>query len=741
MFLGWESCADVVQPMISPARVLPQFAAIIKLAHCLLDADCLEGAKTVADVVSSTITNLEKAQAEKLQQSDVDAYFKLILQLETNAKTSNLVRLAWFISLFPKLSPSVQCRLVLDLETQCNTHLKGVESCYLLLQDLSKSLSDNCHLYASTVFDFIEDLICCYVRLGHTEWLQSLISNICRAPPSSDCIRLSSSKKSLLDKVASSPTLWEFATSSEIGKSAMTSIVENQLSALVVNIQGARYCSDANQSNLLACINFMMRLERNPKLSDPNRISSIPSILAKLNTDQLCHLIINLHKSSSEGFNDHPSDLVIFYQICESLLSQMPGMSPDGDCRNKTFLVLKCLLMLGNESLSRSLLERMCANELVKKWGEHVYKYKLFDSLVTSTDIWGKFDLDSKRIVLNTSILLLEAWLEIMCRYMEKNHDAAAHKLKNEISCSIKLFHLIEKNRFDSEFKNVAPAFQPLFSLLPTCHLMDLVLEIHQSEAKARPNLKNFPNCLDWYRNLCKVFFDRRDLIALVSTGDLAVKIVHCLVWLGDDQSWQSFVHQFCNSFPSDQSHHFVLVFVNNFVVHRALCDSPPAISAFNRIVDHLKKPTSVLKEPPFTWEQPLAVITGHSEVQTFLRANEEKMTYQKFSSIVEARDFAAELERNGPTNGFSVRASAAGSAHNSRVIICKNKSHHYQAVKAFQVKQFELNELFKLHQNLQEELKEVDRPLSVSSQLAEEMRNISSPAKRRKVDIAEVID
>ena len=116
-------------------------------------------------------------------------------------------------------------------------------------------------------------------------------------------------------------------------------------------------------------------------------------------------------------------------------------------------------------------------------------------------------------------------------------------------------------------------------------------------------------------------------------------------------------------------------------------------------------------------------------------------MTYQKFSSIVEARDFAAELERNGPTNGFSVRASTAGSAHNSRVIICKNKSHHYQAVKAFQVKQFELNELFKLHQNLQEELKEVDRPLSVSSQLAEETRNISSPAKRRKVDIAEVID
>lgn len=160
----------------------------------------------VVDCISSTIANLDQPQASKLVQSDVENFFNLIVSLESDPKTSNLVRLLDFISLFSKLHLSVQCRVVLDLETQCNSTLKGIESCHLLLLDLSKALSENCHSHASSVLDFIEDLICSYIRLGNSTWLQSLISNICRAPPTSRYTTSydSSLRRSLLDKVASS---------------------------------------------------------------------------------------------------------------------------------------------------------------------------------------------------------------------------------------------------------------------------------------------------------------------------------------------------------------------------------------------------------------------------------------------------------------------------------------------------------------------------------------------------------
>ena len=77
------------------------------------------------------------------------------------------------------------------------------------------------------------------------------------------------------------------------------------------------------------------------------------------------------------------------------------------------------------------------------------------------------------------------------------------------------------------------------------------------------------------------------------------------------------------------------------------------------------------MKEPP--WALPQARFMGHPDVPVFLRAN-EKITFQKFSSIVEARDFATKLKRNSPKDRFSVRVSAVGSAHNSRVIISKNR-------------------------------------------------------------------
>ena len=102
--------------------------------------------------------------------------------------------------------------------------------------------------------------------------------------------------------------------------------------------------------------------------------------------------------------------------------------------------------------------------------------------------------------------------------------------MKSDGSHYIELCYLIEKNRLDwielgSDQKNVAHIFPPLFANLLTAHLLELVLEMHQSESKARPNLKHFLICFELYRDLCRTFFNK-DCVPFVLMGDLAFKVI-----------------------------------------------------------------------------------------------------------------------------------------------------------------------------------------------------------------------
>ena len=164
--------------MTSPNRICKQFVPIVKLAKYLQDFDCNEGAKMVADNLSSSLANVDQLSVESLTKHYVGAYINLIDNLEMESKISNQKRMTTFIAFFPKLEPSLQCRLVLDYEAKSGTRLKDTESCQLMFREMCEALT-YCDLRAPLIKDtMVVDVLICYVRLGNAHWLNLLTSNI-----------------------------------------------------------------------------------------------------------------------------------------------------------------------------------------------------------------------------------------------------------------------------------------------------------------------------------------------------------------------------------------------------------------------------------------------------------------------------------------------------------------------------------------------------------------------------------
>jgi hypothetical protein len=150
---------------------------------------------------------------------------------------------------------------------------------------------------------------------------------------------------------------------------------------------------------------------------------------------------------------------------------------------------------------------------------------------------------------------------------------------------------------------------------------------------------------MGWYRGICKLLFTM-DYISLISM-EKATQILYCLLWLEDEESWQSFALSVCNALPSvHQSHFFVQVFFKDRRIQRKVEDSSSAFNAFLRIV--------------------------HPQVYAFLQSESEVMTYQKFSGIAEARHFAKTLQRMGKSLNFSGSITLSGCGMQSRCIIRK---------------------------------------------------------------------
>lgn len=219
--------------------------------------------------------------------------------------------------------------------------------------------------------------------------------------------------------------------------------------------------------------------------------------------------------------------------------------------------------------------------------------------------------------------------------------------------------------------------------------------------------LSNSAACVEWYRDTCQLFLSKDFVTPFNSTIDVKLKIVNCLLWLNDEQSWQTFALKICEYFPNEKSFEFFRVFLKNVEIQEALLKSSAGFATFVRLMDHCTERCKSLKEPQFSWEQPEAYLPDYPEVEAFLRSNQESLTYKEsFYDLY----FAKQLKKLLKSNGFGVRVKLVRNRKSPTFIITKKRSHCESVKKAFQDRKSEFEEFVKLREKLCEEYQKLQK-------------------------------
>ena len=740
--IGWKDCAELIEQMISPARIVEQLVPIIKLAQFFLSMDCFEGAKLVGDRISSSFINFDKQQALNIKQPELLSYIELIITMEENAKTANRKRIPSLASLFSKLEPSMQCYLVLELDVQASSRFKNSESCKIMFQALSKALSACDLRFKSFKKKVIIDLICCFFRIGNAEWLRSLTSNILHAQVASE----DKNCHSTFEQISSSPVVMKLAQSSDLGESFIDLLIDSQLAQLTsMNIQSSSRQDDRAQqtfapaynSSFSSCLRFMIQMEKKSHKLDAQRLSlRISSLLAKLDFHQLICILKDVLEMNPTGVKRSSSTVTIIRHIQDALISRLKKNATVMLNRKNILGAIEIFMTLCDASFTHNFLKQICENEEAGSWS-HRMKYNLFLDLLIVPKFWKKLDDRSKVIILKCCDKLIQDWVVDICGSINEPTTSieASSKLDESILISVRLFFFVESKRFGTDAKKITTqVFQPLISKLNGSQLLELVLKLNQSESSSfatlKLDIKKFPNCMDWYIGISRLLFTM-DYLSLVNM-EVATKILHCLLWLEDEESWQSFALSVANAFPSVQSHFFVRIFLINDI-QTVVKESSHAFAAFLRIVDKLTEKSAFLEEPAVDWRQSKACLPDHAEVEAFLRSSVQVMPYKKFTGIAEARHFAQRLEYMGKSNSFSVSVTVSGSGKQSRCIITKNCD---EKAKNFFSLKTDLKELVKLRQRLVKDLeaKPLARPISSGPNTDKEVRIVPPINKRPKL-------
>ncbi len=96
--------------------------------------------------------------------------------------------------------------------------------------------------------------------------------------------------------------------------------------------------------------------------------------------------------------------------------------------------------------------------------------------------------------------------------------------------------------------------------------------------------IKQFTNCFVWYRDLCKLFFDR-DFVSVVKKDEVE-NVFRCLLWMEDDQLWELFSTKVSLLAKKSCILTFMTCILQSVEIQQGLVDSPSAFAAFVRILE-----------------------------------------------------------------------------------------------------------------------------------------------------------
>ena len=727
--------------MFDSATICRHLHLAIKLSECLSEVYCHEGAKMIGDEVSSCLSLISDQNGGRLTEANVDFYVNFIVFLEDHPATSNPERFSSFVSVFSKLKPSIQCQLVLDMESERQSRWKSLSSYSTFFNSLCAALS-SCHVFKEPIQpEKIVSTIQLFVKLGNPEWIQAFVCSLIESPdlpiPEYDYYSgFHGKKKGSIEKIVESPIIWDLATSSEFGKLVLTTLMDHLISELKVEDPLPYSIRADNQKTVTTYLKMAMKMERSPTLAKKDRITSLVSKTTNFDFDELGGILVDISKSNSDRLNKHPSSIAFFELIYREVSTRLVN---EKYLSSKSRLkVLLCFLqLLGIQSVSR-MVEVICHQVSTGDGGET----QIFFAEMVESAIWKELESPVKLLVLKTCSTLIEYSVTSIARFMVLKGFSETY-FEESLVLHLSLFFFIEKNRSDPKQKNLSVDFQKLFVELSIDSMMKVVLQIYLKEVSAIPNIKKFPICFDLYRKMCRVFLKRNFLsLTMFETenSDQIVNLLKCLVWLSDSEAWQLFSSRICKSIGSLVQSCLAVILPQQSDLWKTIANSPPALEAIAKIAEYADRVSNNSSKPVFSWHQPWATVPGHPKVQKFLRSASQTLSYSEFRGIGEARQFADLLDQLEIQNKFSVTTETEGVGRNACCIIKKDPSHNDLAERNRVYQKVNLKDLILLKSKLAS-LRDPITDLTIGSTVSSEIDGVDDivivpPNKRIKPDV-----
>ena len=662
-FTDWSVFSVSLLRLISSKRLrqIKNFSAIVTT---LLQYRCYPAATCVAERIFSVISS-NAHLVPKLNQQDIDSFIDAIISLEIFSeevdKSSALEK--FIVPVFTFLTLEQQCQLLVDLQANDNSRLRGSSACLELYKTLTNSLIQRNFCSHGITPDVVLKVIYCHLQLNDKKIMDDFVYHILWRVDNQE----TGTDNVWLEKLLTA------AVSSPFAKSSLLDVLTEGIDVVTkACIESPCEGNDIAIGELSRFFSVLLRIERFDVLADSNRLASLTPIYQKMNPNRLKNLIADLLKHGNPHMKKHRSTHDVLFKMGNSLLQRDCSSFKGGLPIQVLVEILCCLHRL---SLVRLFIDDICGNE---KWNWRG-KSQLIHAVLTSTDIWSKFveNEATAGFVCNIQTDLLRSWIAGLAAVTASESNAIEFR-SNVSECFLffvreeKKFYSLRTDPNSTLFPN--DLFASLFEKMPVQELARLIWNVYQADVKEVPSLKKFSIVLNVYRELCQQFVNKCDVTWYKSPSNTLVETAKSLLWLGDE-FFSAFGDKILAAHPVDEPNDVILKIAKSADI-RELSDSfPPVRESLRRL---LELRVSAITE---IFEKEVARLPEHPKVEDFLRSSDQRMTYANFKSAEEAQQFSIFLCSFGAANGLSLEVQTKGEKYEARCKIVKlacSESHRH---------------------------------------------------------------
>ena len=672
-FTDWSVFSVSLLRLISAKRLrqIKSFSAIITT---LLEYRCYPAATCVAERIFSVISS-NSHLVPKLNQQDIDSFIDAIISLEIYSEVDkSSVLEKYIVPVFTLLTLQQQCQLLVDLQANDNSRLRGSPACLELYKTLTNSLirSDICRP-GITPEDILK-VINCYLQLNDKKIMDDFVYHILWRVESRETRTLNVWLEKLLTAASCSP----------FAKSSLLDVLDKKINLMkIACLEFPWKEDDMWRSDLSRLFIVLLRIERSPKLADSVRLESLTPFYQKMNPNQLKNLVADLLKHGNPHMKKHPSTHDALFKMGNSLL-QKDCSSFKGELPIQFLVgILNCFANWRGLSLARLFIAGICGNE---KWNWRG-KSQLVRAVLTSTDIWSKFieNETTDGLVRNIQTDLLRSWIAGL-EVATASESNAIEFRSNVSECFLffvreeKKFYSLRTDPNSTLFPN--DLFASLFEKMPVQELARLIWNVYQADVKEVPSLKKFSIVLNVYRELCQQFVNKCDVTWYKSPSNTLVETAKSLLWLGDE-FFSAFGDKILAAHPVDEPNDVILKIAKSADIRELTESFPPARESLCHLFElRVSAVTEVLEKiADNAWRIPNCSLPEHPNVEDFLRSSSQKMVYADFRSTEKAQQFSIFLCSFGAANGLSLEVQTKGEKYEARCKIVKlacSESHRH---------------------------------------------------------------